>query len=41
MDTPGTNDFQNELSDYDIGTMKHQALNSELSKSYKGVACIC
>ena len=23
MDSPGTNDFQNELSDYDIAKMKH------------------
>ena len=31
MDTPGTNDFQSEMSDYDVGIMKHQAMNSNFS----------
>ena len=40
MDTPGTNDFQNELSDYEIAKMKYQSLNSAFSKPEKGVSCI-
>ena len=40
MDTPGTNDFQNELSDYDIAKMKHSSINQAFSEPSKGVACI-
>ena len=40
MDTPGTNDFQNELSDYDIAKMKHCSLNNSFSDPTKGVSCI-
>ena len=40
MDTPGTNDFQNELSDYDIAKMKHISMNTEFSDSSKGVSFI-
>ena len=40
MDTPGTNDFQNELSDYDIAKMKHISMNTEFSNAVKGVSCI-
>jgi hypothetical protein len=40
MDTPGTNDFQSELSDYSIQKMKHQSLAKIFKNENKGVSCI-
>lgn len=40
MDTPGTNDIENELSDLEIGIMKHQNMNENFSDSTRGLSCI-
>lgn len=40
MDTPGTNDFQSELSDAQIQYMKNNALGEIFENSEEGVSCI-
>ena len=40
IDTPGTNDFSEELSDYDIQKMKHRFLNQLFADKNKGVSCV-
>lgn len=40
IDTPGTNDFQSELSDYEIQKMKHESLGQFFGEASKGISTI-